>query len=499
MAITPRLEIKQTQSLLMTPELRQAINILQLNNIELNQLIEQEIEQNPLLEKEEDILNNQESEKIHTIDDIEENFTANEEILPDINYDTSFTDDFGSDREGYETDNDYDWAAYNKNKDINSSDPDYDYFEQKLAGEKSLYTFLDEQISTSFTSPKEKIIAKSLCEHLDAAGYFRGDIKEIAKKFRCPTQIIINVLNRLKDFEPSGIFAENLKECLSIQLKDINRYDPLIAKLLDNLPLLADGRIKELLKICNTSSEELFEMISDIKSLNPKPTAEWNNEYSPYIIPDIFVKRNKYGEYRVELNNMSLPKLLINHNYRSNLSISNKLTDRYLKEKISSANFLIKAMHQRATTILRISEEIVKIQHNFFEYGIEHLKPLNLKDLAYNLELHESTISRASTNKYMHTPCGTFELKYFFSAAASSYIGKNNISTHSIKHKIKSLINAEDPKKILSDDKIAEILAQEGIKIARRTVAKYRESLGIPTSAERKRSSTKNNTSKLSN
>lgn len=487
MAITPRLEIKQSQSLLMTPELRQAINILQLNNTELNELIEQEIEQNPLLEKEDDILNNQEYEQNKTIDDTKDTLSSEEEILPDISYETSFDDDFGSDREGYGTEDYYDWSSYNKSKDSHTADPDYDYFEQKLAAEKSLYSFINEQIIISFHSTKDRIIAQSLCEHLDAAGYFRGNTTEIAQKLKCPQSTIANILNRLKEFEPSGIFAENLKECLTIQLKDIDRYNPMIAKVLDNLSLLAEGNIKKLLQICNTSSDNLSEMISDIKSLNPKPAATWNIEPSSYIIPDIFVKRNKYGEYRVELNNMSLPKLLINNKYNSNLSISDKNTERYLKEKISSANFLIKAMHQRATTILRISEEIVKIQHNFFEYGIDYLKPLNLKDLAYNLELHESTISRATTNKYMHTPCGIFELKYFFSSAAGSYVGNEDISTHSIKHKIKTLINSESPKQVLSDDKIADILAQEGIKIARRTVAKYRESLGIPTSAERKR------------
>jgi RNA polymerase sigma-54 factor len=227
-------------------------------------------------------------------------------------------------------------------------------------------------------------------------------------------------------------------------------------------------------------------MLSTLKSLNPKPAADWFSTPASYIIPDVFVKASTNGSYRVELNNMSLPRLLINQTYYAELK-QNKTAARYLKENLSHANFLIKALHQRATTILRVTEEIVLRQYQFFEQGIEHLKPLTLKDIAESLEINESTVSRVTSNKYMSTPRGLFELKYFFSQAAGSYIGNTDTSTTAIKHKIKQLIDNETPANILSDDKLVELLGQEGIKIARRTIAKYREALGIETSAQRKR------------
>ena len=472
----------------MTPQLRQAINLLQLNNIELGELIEEELSRNPLLEKEDSYLGEQADNFSPTIDTPPtEAPTTEEEFKTDLDYDTGFDDDFGSDREGYELDSDYSWNDYYKAKDNREGEADFDYCEQKLSDKKSLHQFLTEQISVNFSSVADRIIAQQLCEHLDGAGYFRGEVEEIAKRLRTSKERVSGVLEKMKGFEPSGIFATSLEECLTIQLKDINRYDPAIAELLKNLPLLAAGKYKELKQLCQASDEDLSTMIADIKSLNPKPAIGYEHDTTSYIVPDVFVRRQKNGDYRVELNSLSLPRLLINHRYYSELSNKDKNAKRYLKENLSSANFLIKAMHQRSTTILRVSEEIVRQQKDFFDYGIEKLRPLSLKDIAYNLELHESTVSRATTNKYIHTPRGLFELKFFFSAAAGSYIGNENTSTMAIKHKIKQLINDEKPQAILSDDKLVELLGQEGIKIARRTVAKYREALNIPTSAERKR------------
>ena len=487
MAITPRLEIKQTQSLLMTPELRQAINLLQLNNVELNELVEQELSRNPLLEKETDRINEQPDDFAPSIDNLNDAPPTEEEFKPDIDYDSSFDDDYASDREGYDLAEDYSWADYNKNKDNHSGEPDFDYCEQRLAAGKSLYRFLEEQINIRFQSAADKIIARRLCENLDKAGYFRGDTTELAQTLKTSDCRINRVLSTLKGFEPSGIFAEDLRECLAIQLKDRDRLDPIMTKFLDNLPLLAEGKLNELKQICNIDNKDLASIIADIKSLNPKPAADWEHDITSYVIPDVFVRRLKNGDYRVELNSMTLPRVLINHQYYSQILSQDKSAKRYLKENLSAANFLIRAMHQRASSILRVSEEIVRAQKNFFNQGVEKLKPLSLKDIAYNLEMHESTVSRVTANKYMQTPVGLFELKFFFSAAAGSYTGNDDMSTIAIKHKIKQLITQEQPTNILSDDKIVELLAQEGIKIARRTVAKYRESLEIPSSAERKK------------
>lgn len=489
MAITPKLEIKQSQSLLMTPQLRQAINLLQMSNLELNDVIEQELASNPLLEKEDDFIARDDT-KEQTIDDYDSPSEQTEETAPDIEIDNDF-DDYGADCEGYETSNDYDWQDYARSKDKrNSPEEDYDFFEQKLSSPQTLYQHLSEQIQITFSAPKEKMIAFRLMSFLDESGYFRGDAKKIAAILHTEEKDIKKVLERLKGLEPSGIFAENLSECIAIQLKDKDRLDSKMQALLKNLDLLGKREYKLLQKKLEVDEEDLKEMISDIKSTNPKPASEYEIKENNYIIPDVFVRRNKYGEYIVELNNRSLPRILIDRRYYKEIkaiSEKNKEAKKYLKTQYGSASFLIRALHQRADTILRISEEIIKSQRDFFEKGIESLKPMALKDIAEAVEMHESTVSRVTTNKYMHTPLGIFELKYFFSAAAGSYSGDENQSTTSIKHKIKQMIENEDPKKILSDDKISELLARQGLKVARRTVAKYRESMKIAPSSERKR------------
>lgn len=488
MAITPKLEIRQSQSLLMTPQLRQAINLLQMSNLELGELIEGELASNPLLEKESETAYD-ETPLPQTIDDYAAaGLPENEEYAPDIDYDNQF-DDSGSDREGYDApDNDYSWSDYNESK--NKSDgEDFNYFEKRLKDEKSLYLLISEQISLNFTAKIDQAIAFRLAEQLDPAGYFRGDIEHLAATLKIGKEKIKSVLSVMKSFEPSGIFAENLAECLEIQLKDKNRYDPQIAALLQNLPLLAEKKFKELKKLCRAEDEDLLSMISDLKSLNPKPAADYTHDLTTYVIPDVFVRRDKSGNYHVELNSMSLPRLLINRRYCSEIinTDAGKATKRFLKEKLGSANFLVKALHQRAVTILKVCEEIISAQRDFFEQGIEYLKPMALRDVAEKIEMHESTVSRVTANKYMHTPRGIFELKYFFSQAAATFSGDEQTSTLSIKHKIKKMIDEEKPDNILSDDKLVELLAGQGIKIARRTVTKYREAMGIATSGQRKR------------
>lgn len=498
MAITPKIEIKQSQSLLMTPQLRQAINLLQMNNLELSELVSEELNSNPLLEREDDRINQLPDDTQPTINDYDTSLasTPPEDTQGnDIDYDNNFEDDFGSDRAGYDDiPTDADWKDYHQQK-VANSDEDFDYFEQKLAAHKSLYTFLDEQIAQKFNTPKERLIASRLMEFLDAAGYFRGNLAEIAAKLNIRQEYLQTILARLQTCEPSGIFATSVAESLKIQLQDKDRYDPYMAFLLDNLDLVAEHKYKELKKAGSFSDEDLSDMLSELKSLNPKPAADYDYDLTSYVIPDVFVRTNKYGEYLIELNAKSLPKVLINHAYYSEikqLSSHNKEAKRYLKDKLSSANFLIKALHQRATTILRVSEEIVKFQRDFFEKGVDFLKPMLLRDIAEELEMHESTVSRVTARKYMHTPRGIFELKYFFSGAAGSYTGDENTSVTAIKHKIKQLIDEETPDKILSDDMIVELLARLGIKIARRTVAKYREGMNIASSSQRKREKRRN-------
>ncbi len=492
MAIEPKLEIKQSQSLLITPQLRQAINLLQMSNLELNSLINEELAANPLLEREDGDQPEEGEPAEKNIDDYDPPAAGSDEesFSPDIDYDNEFDDD-GSDREGYDIPETYGWKDYALNKNAgNSPSPDFDFFEQKLSAEKSLYDIINEQINTAFSSSKEKIIAAVLKEQLDDSGYFRGDIGQISQKLHIRPLRIQKILNRMKSFEPTGIFAENLAECIALQLQEQNLLTPDMKKLLQHLNLLADGKYKELSNILKIHPEALTKMIRLIRQVNPKPTADYFSPASQYIIPDIFVRRAPDRSYIVELNNMSLPRLLINRRYYIRISQSedkNKNTKRYLKTQLNNAGFLIKALNQRASAILRVSEEIVKNQYDFFEKGINFLKPLTLKDIADAAEMHESTVSRVTTGKYMHTPLGIFELKYFFSTAAGSYRGDENTSARSICHKIKKYIENEKTDNILSDDNISEQLAREGFKVARRTVAKYRESMGIPSSSLRRR------------
>ena len=485
MAVTPKLEIKQSQSLLMTPQLRQAISLLQLNNIELAELVAKELEQNPFLEKEDDRLASAETHE-QTIDDynqLNEN-TDEEQFAEDIDYNSTF-DDSGSDCAGYEPS----WTDFaTGNKKSSYADDDFNYLEQRASKEESVYDLLNRQINTSFQAPKDKLTAARMVSFLDGAGYFTGNLNTLAQQLHLPLEYLKTILKTLQTFEPSGIFATSLKECLSIQLADKNRLDEMMQCLLDNLDILAAGDIKKLKKLCQADDEDMASMLSDIKSLDPKPLAKYHLEQNAYIIPDVYVRRSKYGDYFIELNQDTLPRILINQEYKTQIlnTSRHKAEKKYIKDNLSHANFLIRALHQRAETILRISEEIVKHQHDFFENGISGLKPMLLRDIAQAAELHESTVSRTVNHKYMHTPFGTFELKYFFSTAAGMYNGDTQTSVTEIKHKIKNLIENETDK-ILSDDALVEILAQQSIKIARRTIAKYRDEMKIPTSAERKR------------
>lgn len=485
MAITPRLEIRQSQSLLMTTQLRQAINLLQMSNVELSELIETELSQNPLLEREEDISEKEIEKKEQS--ETEEPIETIEDYGLDVDYDNEF-DDFGSDRESYDNNGDYAFEDYSKTRQANISE-DFDFFEDKLSHIKSLYDFLKEQIYLAFKKNYDKIIALRLCEFLDDSGYFIGNTKKISSSLNIEEEKTLNILSKLKEFEPSGIFASSLAECLKTQLKDKNLFNEKIEILLNNLDLLANGNFAKIKNICKISTdEELASIIKNIKAQNPKPANKFFTENTQYIIPDILVRTNKNGDYIIELNPASLPRVLINQSYVSEISkLYNKEANKYIKKQLSSASFLVKALHQRATTILRVSEEIITRQKDFFKQGVKHLRPMLLRDIAEAIEMHESTISRVTTNKFMMTPRGLFELKYFFSSAAGSYSNDDTTSIISIKHKIKDIIDNESKSKILSDDKIVEMLASEEIKIARRTIAKYRDSMNIPSSSIRKK------------
>ena len=404
MAVTPRIEIKQSQSLLMTPQLRQAINLLQMSNLELSELLSKELENNPFLEREDDRLADAEISSQPSIDDYpqEQQPNSEEDYTPDIDYDNSF-DDYASDREGYDGNNDYSWSEYASSKNHNA-DEEFDFFEKKLSNKPSLYELLDQQISLNFATIKDKIIASRLSAFLDESGYFRGNIKDIATKLNLPVEDIENILRIMQGFEPSGIFTRDLKECLSIQLKDLNRLDPQMQKLLDNLELLGQRKFKELKKICAADDEDLATMIADIKMLNPKPAADYHSDTASNIIPDVFVRTNKQGDYLIELNNMSLPRLLINKEYYSeikNLSGKNKEAKRYLKEQLGHAGFLMKKRRKIRRTEPDMLRNIIKGEGR--AYVFPHIRAYSPDKLI--CPTLPSLISPECLSEYLHRDC----------------------------------------------------------------------------------------------
>lgn len=462
--ISQRLDLKQSQNLVMTPQLQQAIKLLQLNNLEIADFIEEEIEKNPLLEKQEKNSGDSTDADIDTTPDKpkrEEDFDAGSAMA-----------DMGK---GGSTD-------------FNSLD---NAFENSLRKTNTLREHLIEQLHVKFNDPRDQMIAFLIIDQLDEAGYLRTSVTELAEKLGCSMERIGRLLDDMKEFDPTGIFARDLEECLRLQLIEQGKLDKPTQTLLKNLKLLADHDHDKLAEICAVNKTYLLDMIDDIKSLNPKPASDFDHVVVQTAIPDVLMKRlpkNVGGGWRVELNNDTLPKVLVNQEYYKEISKSatQKKDKEYLSTQMSSANWLVRSLDQRAQTILKVASEIVEQQDAFFNFGIEFLKPLTLKDIAEEIDMHESTVSRVTNNKYIGTPRGLFELKYFFSTALVSDDGTSH-SAQSIKARIQTLIDEEEKTKILSDDKIVDLLKSEGINIARRTVAKYREALHIPSSVQRRK------------
>jgi len=322
---------------------------------------------------------------------------------------------------------------------------------------------------------------------IDEAGYVVGDIAELADRLGCAEARVARVLARLQHFDPPGVFARNLAECLALQLRDRDRLDPAMKILVDHLPLLASRDANALMRLCNVDGDDLAEMVAEIKALDPKPGLAFDPVLSSPVVPDVIMRMLPDASWAIELNGDTLPRVLVNQRYYAEVSgVTRAKNDReYLSERLQQANWLVKALHQRATTILKVSREIVRQQDGFFRRGVQHLKPLVLRDIATEIGMHESTVSRVTSNKFIQSPRGIFELKYFFTASVASSIGGEALSAEAVRFRIKSLIDGE--RAILSDDRIVEMLHGEGIAIARRTVAKYREAMRIPSSVQRRR------------
>ncbi len=501
MALTPRLEMRQSQALVMTPQLMQAIKLLQLSNLDLAAYVEGELERNPLLERagegeptaaeqqaEPPAAVQDESQSGDWIDrDLEVSRTTIEDGLG-TNLENVFPDD-ASQTAPHATASEP--AAYSQwNGTGGSATPDNDYnLEAFVSAETTLADHLAEQLVLAISDPARRMIGQYLIDLVDEAGYLVGDLASVGDKLGAPLSEIESVLGILQEFDPPGVCARNLTECLAIQLKDRNRYDPAMAALLGRLDLLAKRELAALRKICGVGEEDLAEMIAEIRNLNPKPGLAFGSTHVQPIVPDIFVRPGSDGGFVVDLNSDTLPKVLVNQTYYADVSKTSagEKAKTYLAESLQSATWLIRALDQRAKTILKVSAEIVRQQDAFFAHGVRHLRPLNLKTVADAISMHESTVSRVTANKYMATNRGIFELKYFFTSSIASSDGGEAHSAEAVRDHIKQLIEAENPGDILSDDTIVEKLREAGIDIARRTVAKYREAMRIPSSVQRRR------------
>lgn len=471
--ISQRLDLRQSQNLVMTPQLQQAIGLLQLNNIELSDLIEEELEKNPLLEKAETESDSASEENVQEPekDNIEETFESANNTEPDFDPGSKMAEITSAGSSKFD---DYD-----------------DSFENRLESEKTLRDHLVEQLQVACDDARDRMIGALLIDSIDEAGYLRSSVTELSERLSCSVERIGRLLDVMKGFDPSGLFARDLAECLALQLEDRGQLDAPMKILIDNLEMLGDHDFKGLADKCGVNETYLKDMVGEIQALNPKPASEYDHLVVQTAIPDVLMKRlpkNLGGGWRVELNTDTLPRVLVNNEYYTKVAktATQKKDKEYLTTQLQNASWLIKAMDQRAQTILKVASEIVEQQDAFFNYGIEFLKPLKLTDIAEEIEMHESTVSRVTTNKYIGTPRGIFELKYFFSTALVSEDGTSH-SAESIRARIKTMIDEEDPKKILSDDKIVEILKGEGIDIARRTVAKYREGMHIGSSVQRRK------------
>jgi RNA polymerase sigma-54 factor len=476
----------------MTPQLRQAIKLLQYSNVEVGAFVEEELERNPLLERDERPESAPEQpapDQIvglngHVVDAVE--MVRSDLLAPDASAPLDVPEAASYDPGGIADGAPVSFVAGRSNS-ADFSDDARDVGDLAET-RRSLREHLGEQLRLTFSDLADRMIGAHLIALLDATGRLTARPADIADAMAVTLERLEAVRAVMMQFDPVGLFAVNLRECLAAQLAERNRLDPAMATLLDNLELLARRDTKRLLALCGVDAEDLVEMIGEIRALNPKPGAGFDIDPVQTVVPDLLMRAGPDRSWIIELNPDTLPRVLVNERFYARVMPRAAKEDRaFLAERLASANWLVKSLQQRSQTILKVASEIVQQQDAFFRHGVSHLRPLILRDIAALVEIHESTVSRVTANKYIATPRGTFELKYFFTTAIPATGGREAHSAEAVRHRIRALISGEAPAAILSDDAIVEALRQEGVDIARRTVAKYREALRIPNSAQRKR------------
>jgi RNA polymerase sigma-54 factor len=503
MALSQRLEFRQTQALVMTPQLMQAIKLLQLSSLDLAAYVEGELERNPLLERSDD---NETPAVAEPEASAAESAAAegDDAATPDwIGEDletsrSSMEEGLGTELENVFPDDGPEKAAapeapppaYSEWSGTGAGGNDDGYnLEAFVSAETTLADHLAKQMALAISDPAGRMIGRYLIDMVDEAGYLTGDLDSVAEKLGAPIADVEAVLAVLQTLDPPGVCARNLTECLAIQLKDRDRFDPAMRALVEHLDLLAKRDLAALRRLCGVNDEDLADMIAEIRNLNPKPGLAFGSTTVQPIVPDVLVRAAPDGTWQVELNSDTLPKVLINQRYYAQVAkgTRNDKDKTYLADCLQTATWLVRALDQRAKTILKVSSEIVRQQDAFFAKGVQYLRPLNLKTVADAISMHESTVSRVTANKYMATARGIFELKYFFTSSIAAADGGEAHSAEAVRHRIRQLIDNEAAADVLSDDTIVEKLREAGVDIARRTVAKYREAMRIPSSVQRRR------------
>ena len=514
MALMQRLEMRQGQALVMTPQLLQAIKLLQLSHLDLAAYVESELERNPLLER---------SEADGAEDGLDPVPSRDREDGDGDGFDGDGLD--GPEPDGWlpqdaapsraEIEGSLDTSLDNVFPDVSAAsaaetapadpgplapsswtgtgpggfDGELPDFEATLTKEVSLVEHLAAQLDLATRDVTERFIGLHLIDAIDEAGYLSETVQAVAARLGAEPALVERVLALVQSLDPAGVGARNLAECLAIQLKERNRFDPAMQALVGRLDLAARRDLTALKRICGVDDEDLAEMLAELRRLDPKPGRAFGSGPVETLVPDVFVRPAPDGSWIVELNPDTLPRVLVNQTYYAKVArgARSEADKTFLTDCLQSANWLTRSLEQRTRTILKVASEIVRQQDGFLAYGVEHLRPLNLKTVAEAVGMHESTVSRVTSNKYLSTPRGVFEMKFFFTTAIAANDGGAAHSAESVRHKIKTLIGGERDA-VLSDDRIVEILKEAGVDIARRTVAKYREALRIPSSVERRRS-----------
>lgn len=537
MALTPRLELRQGQTLVMTPQLQQAIKLLQLSNLDLADYVDKELESNPLLEEAredaapaetgaEDRADGPDGSGDNNIGDTgdgdaggdgadsglsddgpapDELALSNDGPLPsetsdlDTDFDNVYSDEAVADVKATTSDAEapaadgpgadgpgaVDWQASRSG----SNGGGENVLEATVSRPPTLSEHLTDQLHMAASDPLVRFIGATIIDQLDEAGYLREPVEELAARIGAEEDQVLSALNIVQSFEPTGVGARHLTECLALQLKEMDRLDPIMVQFLDHIELFAKRDIAQLTKVLGVDGDDIQSLVADVRRCNPKPGLAFGFEPVQPVVPDVFVYEQREGGWRVELNSETLPKVLVNSQYHAEISALSKDADTktFLSECLANANWLVKSLDQRARTILKVSSEIVRQQDAFLALGVQHLKPLNLKAIADAISMHESTVSRVTANKYIATPRGIFEMKYFFTSAIAATSGGDAYSAEAVRQRIKDMIDNECAEAVLSDDTIVAMLRETGIDIARRTVAKYREALHIPSSVQRRR------------